>query len=480
LLGLALLCAACGGQLGDASDPGVSEQLSGVTSLTLVNATTGQPIAGFDPIPSGATLTLSTLPTQQLSIRANATGVGSVKFVMDGAAPHVESYAPYSLCGDATTTYTPCPSLDAVGSHTLTVTPYSGANATGTAGPALTLPFSVQQTAAKGASVTGLSLMSAVTHLPIAGFDPMANGAQINLAALPTSQLYIQATTSPATVGNVVFTIDASPPHTEGLAPYDACGDYVACPQLAVAGAHTVTATPHNSVGVAGTPLTITFTTLVATSSPHTYSTNFASTENPISEGGNWVGGQAAGGLWGNVRTLGGLATGVSQPNQFGDPTAILTGTWNPNQTASAVVKIVTTPTGAHEVEVRVRATVSANSITGYEFLCPVFQNPNYTPQIVRWNGPNGKFVVLSGAPAHQCVNGDVLMLTATGTNPVTLSAYINGALVQTVQDHGTETGPYGGAAGPWASGNPGIGFYDGSDGNWSYFGLSSFSAHEN
>ena len=63
-----------------------------------------------------------------------------------------------------------------------------------------------------------------------------------------------------------------------------------------------------------------------------TYSTSFPGTEDPISENGNWVGGQNAGGnLWGNVQKTPGFAFGVSQPTQFGDPTAILTGTWSPN-----------------------------------------------------------------------------------------------------------------------------------------------------
>jgi hypothetical protein len=124
--------------------------------------------------------------------------------------------------------------------------------------------------------------------------------------------------------------------------------------------------------------------------------------------------------------------------------------------------------------------TVSPDSITGYEMLCPVWQGADYGIQIVRWNGPNGQFVGLFSGPTHQCVNGDVLTFTATGTNPVTLSAYLNGVLIGTALDHGTESGGNGGAAGPWTSGNPGIGFYDNYDSNWSIFGFSSFSAQDN
>jgi parallel beta-helix repeat protein len=209
-----------------------------------------------------------------------------------------------------------------------------------------------------------------------------------------------------------------------------------------------------------------------------TYTTNFPATENPISEGGKWAGGQNAGGnLWGNLQTTPGLAFGVSEPTQFGDPTANLTGTWGATQSAAAVIKVNTTPTTCcHEVEVRLRSTITNGNINGYEVLCPVATNPGYGIQIVRWNGANGQYVYLNEGPAHQCKNGDVLMASASGTNPTTITVSLNGSVVLTGVDHGTETGP-GGAAGPFTGGNPGIGVYDSGDSNWSAFGISSFTA---
>ena len=47
-----------------------------VNSVTLINADTNQPIAGYDPLPNGATLDLSTLPTDNLNIRANCAFAG--------------------------------------------------------------------------------------------------------------------------------------------------------------------------------------------------------------------------------------------------------------------------------------------------------------------------------------------------------------------------------------------------------------------
>src|SRR5438874_2803020 len=137
-----------------------------------------------------------------------------------------------------------------------------------------------------------------------------------------------------------------------------------------------------------------------------TYTTTFPLTENPISERGHWVGGSMAGGnLWGDVQTAGDRAFGVSQATTYGDPTAILTGTWGPNQTASAVVSVPVAPTGpcCHEVEVRLRMTISPNSITGYEVFCSVMPGDPYI-QIARWNGANGSYLILKGGNAY-CAN---------------------------------------------------------------------------
>src|SRR4029450_11182059 len=84
----------------------------------------------------------------------------------------------------------------------------------------------------------------------------------------------------------------------------------------------------------------------------HQYVTNFPVSESPISEGGKWLGGHTAGRAcskrwsffiprycWGDIQTVGGMAHGTDQPTQFGDPTALLTGAWRPNQTPSATVR---------------------------------------------------------------------------------------------------------------------------------------------
>ena len=76
----------------------------------------------------------------------------------------------------------------------------------------------------------------------------------------------------------------------------------------------------------------------------NTYTTNFPLTENPISEAGMWVnGGQSPANNWTNVQTTPGLAFGTMPPSTGNDDdsTALLTGTWGPTQTITAVVHAV-------------------------------------------------------------------------------------------------------------------------------------------
>jgi hypothetical protein len=111
-------------------------------------------------------------------------------------------------------------------------------------------------------------------------------------------------------------------------------------------------------------------------------------------------------------------------------------------------------------VELRIRTTITGNSITGYELNCSVVPAGPYLT-LVRWNGPlnNFTYIVRNATP---CVNGDVLKLTAVGN---TFTIYKNG--VQVLQ--GTDA--------TFQKGSPGVGFYDSVDNNWSGFGLSNFSA---
>jgi hypothetical protein len=120
-----------------------SAPASQVASLTLVNSATDKDIG---TLANGAVINLSVTGTS-LNIRANVSGpVASVRFGLDGNTNlRTENAAPYSLAGDSSgdySTWTP-----ALGSHSLTATPYSAAGGTGTAGIPLSIAFTVTNVA---------------------------------------------------------------------------------------------------------------------------------------------------------------------------------------------------------------------------------------------------------------------------------------------------------------------------------------------
>ncbi|MCB2378019.1 T9SS type A sorting domain-containing protein [Hymenobacter sp. BT635] len=113
-----------------------------VTSFTLVNADTDQDI---QTLTAGAVLNLYGLPTRNLNIRANTApaAVGSVVFAMSGqqSAGITESVLPYAMFGDMQGNYNVW--NPAVGSYTITATPFPAANGVGAAGEGLAISFRV-------------------------------------------------------------------------------------------------------------------------------------------------------------------------------------------------------------------------------------------------------------------------------------------------------------------------------------------------
>ena len=220
------------------------------------------------------------------------------------------------------------------------------------------------------------------------------------------------------------------------------------------------------ATGGSGTTASSKSTATPAAMTNGTYTTNFPGTENPISESNNWVNGQTTGLKWKNVRTTPGLAFGTETGSGgYDDSTAVLTGSWNADQSAQATVKIAHADSGGglfEEVEVRLRTTISANNLSGYEINCSVIQGNPYM-QIVRWNGPLGSWTLLDARDVG-CRNGDVLKGTISGS---TITAYKNGSAVFSVND------------GTFKSGSPGVGFYlqGGSSSMSGNFGFSSFTA---
>jgi hypothetical protein len=159
---------------------------------------------------------------------------------------------------------TPGPDADAAGSieggdaddGVAAPAPDGGVDAAPEAGPA-SMNFTLLDT----------TVTTVVAGSPVSGYDPIVEGATINLTVTGTA-LSLRANTGNAVVGSVGFALDATYTHTEETAPYTLCGDdgagtITSCATVLTAGKHTLTATPYSAAmlgGTAGTPVTLDFT----------------------------------------------------------------------------------------------------------------------------------------------------------------------------------------------------------------------------
>jgi hypothetical protein len=201
-----------------------------------------------------------------------------------------------------------------------------------------------------------------------------------------------------------------------------------------------------------------------------TYVTNFPLAEDPISERGNWINGKTVGLDWSNVATTPGLASGrESGGNGYDDSTALLTGVWDPDQTVTTTVHSVNQMGGNvfEEVEIRLRGTLSAHSCTGYEVNFRALKSAGSYVEIVRWNGPLGKFSYIARGKGVQygITERDVVKASIIGN---VITVYINNVQVLQVTDN------------TYSNGSPGMGFFlSGATGVNSDYGFTSFMASD-
>ena len=212
-------------------------------------------------------------------------------------------------------------------------------------------------------------------------------------------------------------------------------------------------------------PSTATSQTRPATTAPHTYSTKFPHAENALSESGQWITGSSKHD-WAAAAVTAGIAHGTQSGHSgYDDTVALLAGPWPADQSAQATVHIVNPKDGNvyEEVELRLRSTLTAHSCTGYEinFRC-TGPNSGYN-EIVRWDGPLGKFTYLS-QKSGGAADGDIIKATIVGD---LITVYRNGKQVNQARDKTFPTG------------NPGIGFFlqGGPPALNPDFGFSAFSA---
>jgi glucose/arabinose dehydrogenase len=106
-------------------------------------------------------------------------------------------------------------------------------------------------------SVNSFTLINADTDQPITGYDPIPNGATLDLATLPTPRLNVRANTTPGTVGSARFDYDGTVGYRiENSGPYALAGKASATDYAAwtpTVGNHTIVGTPFTSAGAAGT-----------------------------------------------------------------------------------------------------------------------------------------------------------------------------------------------------------------------------------
>jgi hypothetical protein len=227
-----------------------------------------------------------------------------------------------------------------------------------------------------------------------------------------------------------------------------------------------------------------------------TYTTNFDATENPISEGGNWINGAAQGLDWKDMRSANGYAYGTQDGSggpPYNDSTAVLTGTWGPDQTVQAVVRSVNQQTGTvyEEVEIRLRTTIAAHSIKGYEVLWRANHDGTQYHQIGHWYGPIGTGGCTLGC-AFAAVPGSIDMRAANGNPGIydgdTVGASIIGNRIttwvihngvkQVLQDFNDTSGAGGNAY--FTTGSPGMGHWLRGPGSLiSDYGFTSYTASD-
>jgi hypothetical protein len=206
--------------------------------------------------------------------------------------------------------------------------------------------------------------------------------------------------------------------------------------------------------------------TLDAFAGSPSYATRFAAAENPLSDGGKWLSARAASLDWADVAAEAGLAHGTQRGGHgYDDSTALLAGTWTADQMAQATVRCATARDDAYEeVELRLRSALAPHALTGYEINFRCSKTAKAYSEIVRWNGPLGKFTYLTRGEGSKygVATGDTVAATAVGE---VLTAYINGVPMLQATDR------------TFATGSPGIGFFlEGAAGAGRY-GFTSFIA---
>ena len=214
-------------------------------ALILINADTDEAIG---PLSDGDVIDFSTLGTNNLTIVAEvgAAPVGSIGFGYNGNDRiRTENIAPYALGGDNNGDFRAFSFT--LGENTVSATPFTGSNRSGSAGLTATVNFTI--VSGGPAQEVSFDLVNADSNETIGA---IADGDVLDLANFPETGLSIIAIPSEEGAGSVVFGFNgANSFNTENVAPYaldgDNAGDYLAV--NFPLGTNTVTATVFNAAG---------------------------------------------------------------------------------------------------------------------------------------------------------------------------------------------------------------------------------------
>lgn len=160
---------------------------------------------------------------------------------------------------------------------------------------------------------------------------------------------------------------------------------------------------------------------------------------------------------------LGAGADEMAPEGDYDDPTAVLTGSWGPNQYVKATVfSRNQTADYFQEVEIRLRSAIEPHSCTGYEVFWRCLKTDEAYAEIVRWGGKIGTFKSLARRQGAQygVRDGDIVEATIVGNR---ITSHINGLEVLSATDDA------------YANGGPGIGFNFGCGDTYVDHGFTSY-----
>ncbi len=164
-----------------------------IIALRLINAETGEVVPGFENIEAGEVIdkNLLNLNTLTFEVLGNSA-MKSVKMEFTSGSlqkiVRTESWAPYAMAGDANGVFNP--TAHALGAQTFRATPYAEANASGAAGSAFSVQFTIADSTPR---INAIRLINTDTNKVVAGYENISSGVVIDKSTLKLKNLSFEA-----------------------------------------------------------------------------------------------------------------------------------------------------------------------------------------------------------------------------------------------------------------------------------------------